>query len=154
MGIAGSICYVTNSNVATVASSVRLISLEVWAPPGAGTFTTAAIEYTGTSNTADYLVTDTSNSPSYPAHVRASPPSNSQSSWWQNPNSANVIIANITAPAGSIIDAVIEWVQASDANTTGIAVSVATGVLGNFYYLPLDGTGTHRFIPVAFTSTF
>jgi len=152
LGTAGTICIVTNSTVANIAKSVKIQSIEVWAPTATSTTaTTCAVEWSGSVNSPNMEVSDTSINVSRPAHIKTSPPPQSTSSFWQVTGSSALF--NLTCPAGSIVDVTLHLIENDQPTVSGVD-TVATGVLGEMYYLPLDGTATHLLLPISLNSTF
>jgi hypothetical protein len=126
--------------------------VQIWSPPPSqGAVSTCAIEWTGTSPVSTIEVSDTTNSVSTPAHLSSVPPRNSTAKFWQRANA--IAMFNITAPPGSIIDLSLDMVLLDDAALNTV-YAVATAVLGNPYYLALDGPTTHLLTPVSLSTTF
>ncbi len=150
-GIAGAVCTVANSTLSMIADSFKLHSVEVWTPPASqGAAATCSLEWVGDVYGPTSEVSDTSVSVSDPAYIKAIPPSDASSAFWQGAV-ANDIVMILTCPVGSIIDVVCSHVLADDA-AAGTTYLVAAGTLGVLYYLPLDGS-TDQYTPVSLNTT-
>jgi hypothetical protein len=151
----GSMCTVTNSTCTTLYDAVRVKRIKIWGTAAAAS-STVSVEWSAASpgvNYANVEVSDTSTSTAYPPFVSTAPPRESLASFWTNAFSS-VVLATLTLPnAGTIIDVEAELII-SDSATAAETTTVVTGVLGEVYYLPLDGTTTHSIIPVSNTTTF
>lgn len=136
--------------VATLCSSVKVNRIEILTPPASqGANATCSVEWTGFNNSPDREFSDTTISVATPARVSCSPPPQSLASFWQVPG--NTTLFTVVAPTGSIIDVILSLILADGSNNA--AVSVATAVVGNIYYLSLDPNATHRYTPVSLTTT-
>jgi hypothetical protein len=126
----------------------------MWSPPPSqGSFATCSVEWSGQAAASTLEVSDTSVSPTFPAHLNTTPPRNSLASFWQTAGAAVDQLFTIVAPAGSIVDVHLSLIL-SDDDATAVTLAIATGVLGNQYYLALDCTAGHNFPPVSLTTTF
>jgi len=152
LAAAGSVCYQANTNVASINQSFKIVELELFGAPAAqGSTSTVSIEWLGTANAPSVEVSDTTNSVATPAHVKSRPPRDSQAVFWQTPSSASNNLVTLVAPAGTIIDIVLELVQNDD--QLQVNTGVAAGALGSLYYLSLDPNATHRYVPVSLNTT-
>jgi hypothetical protein len=146
-------CGTMGTSAVTVRSSlsnVMLTSLTVWPP--AGGF--AQVYWTSdTGQDFDDLVdvsiptgiTDTT-----AARYRPSP--KSLASFWQGSGAAGVTLLNLSCSVGSIVDVSIAS-RYSNALPNFAAQTVITAVLGNVYYLALDGPASNKYIPVGLPTT-
>lgn len=151
LGAAGGLCTVTNTQVATFSSSVKVNRVQILTPPASqGANATCSVEWAGFNNSPDREYSDTTISVSTPAQISCSPPPQSLASFWQVGGTTTLF--TVVAPTGSIIDIVLSLILADGTNNSGIVV--ATGVLGTVYYLSLDPVATHRYTPVSLTTTF
>jgi hypothetical protein len=126
--------------------------IQIWSPPPSqGAISTCAIEWTGTSPVSTVEVSDTTNSVTMPAYISSVPPRNSTATFWQRANAIAMFV--LTVPPGSIIDLDLDLVLLDDAALATV-YAVATAVLGNPYYLALDGPATHLLTPVSLSTTF
>jgi len=155
---AGAMCTVANTSCTICYDTVRIRSIEVWSPaPSQGTAATATCLWNqlaaGISNMSTIEVSDTSMSTAYPAHIKTTPPKLSFAANWQSSASSTPTLCTLSIATGSIIDVEFEGVLA-DTGASGPSATVATGVLGTMYYLPLDGTTSHNVIPVQLSTTF
>ena len=85
-----------------------------------------------------------------PDHVVGSPPRGSEASLWAV-SGTGLDMFTLTAPIASIIDVDITFVL-NDTGSAGSTYSVASGVVGVLYYLPLDGT-SDAYVPVSLNWT-
>jgi hypothetical protein len=149
---AGSMCTVANTTCAALFGSVKLNSIEMWSPPASqGSASTCSVDWAGYQNSPSREFSDTSVSVSTPARVSCRPPPMSLASFWSIASSATVL-CTVVAPAGTIIDVSLSLIL-SDDDVTAATQAVATGTLGNIYYLSLDSNATHRFTPVSLATT-
>jgi len=153
LGICGGIATVSNTTVSGIADSVRLHSLKIWSPPSAqGASTTCSVEWAPSNFSPTTEVSDTSMSVTTPACVIAVPPQGSQASFWNSSVASANTICQITAPAGSVIDAHVSFILCDKASASP-TYTVATAVLGELYYLALDQTGSSHLVPTSLNTT-
>lgn len=77
-----------------------------------------------------------------PAHIKARPPQNSQSSWWQDFNATQTTsLLELNGPAGCVVDITLEYVLIDGSNGDVVTLAAATTAVGN-YYPPLDSVST------------
>jgi len=152
IGALGVIGTVTNSDVASWASSFKIRSVTIWPPQVAGS-DLAFLEWTAGSST---FTKDETKVMAIPDGITATgpvvfrPPPKSLYSDWIAAGNAGFLFT-ITCATGSIIDLDVDY-------TTSVALSnliipVATAVIGTVYYLALDGATTNKFVPVALPTT-
>jgi len=154
LGSCGTMCTLGNTTAANLFESFRIRKFSVWSPPpGQGSFTTCSIDWVGTSQAPAVEISDTSNSVATPAFISSAPPPSSNASFWQTPGIASVALFNYVIPSGSIIDLELDLILLDD-DAIQTSNTIATGTVGNVYYLPLDGTTTHLLTPVSLTTTF
>lgn len=146
----------TTANVSytQVARSFRIHRISIWTPPrqgnpaaSLGQFSgqSCAIEWNSLDNIPSKRVADRSVSPSVPAYVSSKPPVGSAAYQWQD-GATGGNICTILAPVGSIIDVHathVFWMS----GTSGGVVAANPVVVGAYYYPPLDGSGTVRYLP-------
>jgi hypothetical protein len=156
LGALGSICTVTNSKVRTVASSIRIHSITMWLP--AGTTGDGGFIDWGNAASAGYVKDDSkiSTIPDGVTETRAllfKPPGKTLCGDWLNPSvlALSTALFFISAPTGAIFDLHVSYTLSNVNN--GVDQTVATGVLGAFYYLSLDGAGGNQIVPVGLTTT-
>lgn len=152
---AGTVCVVGNSTVYSLFAAVKMNQISIWSPSATqGAFATCSVEWSSTlGNTSTTEVSDTSVSTASPAHLVTGPPRASLASFWNNNVNAASTLCTITAPTGSIIDVSVSVILVDDNIANPFDASIATGTLGNFYYLSLDPNATHRYVPVSLTTT-
>jgi hypothetical protein len=154
VGIAGGVGTVANTTYVQVARSFRLHRISIWTPPrqgnpaaGLGQFSgmSCAIEWNSLDNIPSKRFADRSVSPSEASYVSSKPPVGSAGYQWQDgPTGGN--ICTLLAPVGSIIDVHATHVFFMS-GATGGAVTANPVVVGAYYYPPLDGSGTVRYLP-------
>jgi hypothetical protein len=150
LGIGGAVCSVANTTLRMIYDTVKLHSVEVWAPPASqGAASTCSLEWIGGTYFAHTEVSDSSNSVAEPAHIKAVPPAGSDASFWMNGTVSDIM--TLTCPVGSIIDVVCSHLLI-DTGVAGTAYTVAAGSLGALYYLPLDGA-SDVYLPTSLTTT-
>jgi len=155
LAVAGTIGTVTNSTVALVYESVRLKSVEVWAPPASqGASATVSVEWIGSANSPSIEVSDTTISVSHNAHIKCVPPQQSLASFWQIVgNTATMFTLN--CPTGSVVDISLELLFADQSTTLATQAGLTTVVIGRVYFLALDVASlTHVLVPVSLNTTF
>jgi len=145
-----STCTVVSTQATQYFDAVRLISVEIWAldtsAAGAGLPSTVSVIFNG--NAAGLLGTDisysdTSIGTTRAAHVKASPPTQSQTAQWQsgvtNSPGSNLLFS-IAIPEFAVIDITAEFSVPSQLRTSlnTVTLSGATAVLTGVYYLALD----------------
>jgi len=144
-----STCTVTSTQATQFFDAVRLISVEIWAGQDTGLSnqpTTVSVIFNG--NTAGILATDasfsdTSIGATRVAHVKASPPTQSQAAQWQSGvtnGPGNNLLFSIFIPEFSVIDITVDLTVPSQVRTSNntVTLSGATAVLTGVYYLALD----------------
>jgi len=135
--------------------SVRLLSVEAWAPPASqGSSSTVSVFWsTGNASFGSQReVSDSSNSVSQPAHIVAGPPAQSAAAFWQEPNAYNAnALFELDCPSGTIVDVVLKLVAAD--GTTAFEQSVSTAVANKVYYMALDAVANNHLKPVSLTTT-
>jgi hypothetical protein len=148
----GVCCTVTNTTAALLFKSFKLSSIEMWSPPASqGAAATISIEWLGSANSPSREFADTTLSVSRNAHVFCRPPQNSLASFWQNGNSGTALFS-LNVPINTVIDVNVSYIE-NDDEAAPDTVAIATGVLGNTYYLALDHVGSDILIPVRLTTT-
>jgi len=158
-GAIGGICTTANSVVTCYASSFRIRRVSVWPAPVAVGGTTPAPEIIWYSP-SNAVEKDTSIERALPAGVvvtapvHSRPPKASLCGDWVNAfvNVTNLLFGFLNCPLGSIIDVEVAWTMAN--NLQQLARTVASGTLGNPYYLYLDGSTRHGFNPIGKPLTF
>jgi hypothetical protein len=151
LGAIGSICIVANSVVQSIASSVKINRITIWAPPvSQGAVATTSIEWVGNIFVPDKEVSDTTMSVATPSHVTSIPPRMSTASFWQT--STTTAMCTLVAPVGAVIDINLSFIL-NDNGSNGYQSTVVTGTLGVLYYLALDGSNTNLYTPISMTTT-
>jgi hypothetical protein len=149
----GTVGIIAATLVASPFYSVKVNYVEMWAPPASqGASSTVSINWES-PNAPNVEISDTTVSVAVPAHLKCKPPSHSLAAFWQNVGSGTIF--SLVAPVGTIIDVSLSLVMfdEDDGSTTPATSAVATATLGLVYYLSLDPNATHRYAPVALTTT-
>jgi len=147
LGALISIGTVLNTFVTQFFDTVRLISVELWAP-SSSTFVPAqvSVEFTGSIAGvvgSQIAHSDMSIGSTRVAHVKASPHPLSQAAQWQPCDTAGLgsnTLFKIIIPNNAVIDVTVELTVPSDPRTTNNFSTVTTAVLGEIYYLALDNS--------------
>jgi hypothetical protein len=117
--------------------AVRVRHIRVWAVAALGTPTTVAVVFLGNGQNGAgdrKIVSDTSLGVQ-PAYVKAVPDKGSSLHLWQG--STSNMTVEVTAPAGSIIDVVMDL---RNDNTAAAATNASVGAtVGGIFYRGLDG---------------
>jgi hypothetical protein len=151
IGALGTVCTVTNSTVRPFASSFRIKAVKLWSAVSSSTAFNESVVWTLATGSQ---MKDEEVSESFPTGVSvsrnltSSPPKGTLAAMWQVANTNSLFTLQINA--GSIVDLVIEYTL-SNQFVSGTQ-SVSTGVLGNIYYLYLDGASAIM-LPVGLPST-
>jgi len=130
-----------------VLGGVKIDRLECWAPPGGGTI---AFEWLGSTGPSSE-VSDTTMSTAQPAHIVATPPSQSTSGFWSLSGTNETEQLMITrAPTGAILDVWLNMVMQDIPFATVNVNTAASGTAGQFYVGAFDGAGaTPMWTPVS-----
>ncbi len=149
----GVVCTVVNTTAVTIFKSFKLLSVEIWSPPASqGSASTISIEWLGGPNSPSREYADTTLSVSRNAHIFCRPPAQSLASFWQNPDGGPVTLFVLNVPTASVIDISVQYIEQDD-EAAPSTVAIATGVLGNTYYLALDHGTSDVIVPVRLTTT-
>jgi hypothetical protein len=156
LGVAGGLGTVANSTITLFNKSFKISKVEMWAPPPSqGSTATVSLEWLGSGvNSPNREVSDTSMSTAFPAHLVTKPPAQSLASFWTTVNAGSATnIFRLNCPAGTVVDLSLQLIE-NDQELANVTVTVVTAVLGNIYYLYLDGVTTHLLTPVSLNTTF
>jgi len=125
-----------------IIQSYRVRHVEVWAANATSNIpVSVSVQFvaTGTSGEAPTKVfTDTSIGASEPAHVKAIPPKDSASGFWQGQNSATNLFV-INSPQGAIIDVCFEYCLLSEGASQAATNALVGATPGVLYGRGLDG---------------
>jgi len=143
-----STCTVNSTQATQYFDAVRLISIEIWAglDTAAGVPTTVSLIFNGNvpgTLATDASYSDTSIGATRVAHIKASPPTQSQAAQWlsgaTNSPGTNQLFS-IAVPEYAVIDITGEFTVPSQIRTSNntVALSGGTAVLTGVYYLALD----------------
>jgi len=153
-GALGGICSATNSVVSTWASSARIRKVVVWPSPSSSAGDSPFIDWFFSDTS---LFPDESRSVSLPEGVTVTepltfvPPRNSLCGMWVNSTATSTFsLFNLSITAGTIVDLHVDLTLGLTNSTSSslYQLTVATGALGNVYYLALDGPGNNKITPV------
>jgi hypothetical protein len=156
IGICGMMGSTTNAAVASIIDCFKVNSVEIWGPPASqGSFSTVSVEWIGGTTTLPSLtkeVSDTTCSVAEPAHVFSRPPKTSTVGFWNSADGGGSnIFFTVSVPAGSIIDVNVSFILGD--NSQHFTVAVSTAVVGEAYYLSLDGPASNLLVPVSMNTT-
>jgi hypothetical protein len=156
-GAIGGYCTTVNSTVKTIASSIRVHRVSVWPavqsspqnPPEIVWFSPITI-----------MEKDASRERVLPAGVSVSsavtevPPKATICGDWfaVSSGASQPMFGLLNIGAGDVVDVDLSWTITN--NLLGSTPAVATGVLGTYYYLYLDGSTTHQLQPIGKPTTF
>jgi hypothetical protein len=160
IGTLGGICTVANTTIQNWASSLKVNHLRVWPSMSASGVESVVVDWVAgpsgfVPDRADTVINVMGST--IPHSLTFTPPRNSLAGDWLNTaavsSSANIF--NLTFPSGCVweLDVTITLGMVNSTTTTTFAASVATGTLGNIYYLALDGTSSNKIAPVGGTPT-
>jgi len=149
MGAVGGIATST-TNLACIASSVRVRSVEMWAAVSPTASATVSLTFYGL-NTPVIERTDTSFGSTYPAYLKVSTPRVSQAGFWQI-SSADNNLMNLVVPADTIIDVEVEYTLIGDQVALALNRTQAGMTTGTFYYGRFDGYTSGILIPVSLSN--
>jgi len=150
-GALGTICTVALTTCTLINESFKVKNVSMWSPPSMqGDATTVSINWIGSSFAPNKEYSDTSVSVSRPAQIHCKPPPLSSASFWQSAGSGTGLF-NLVAPKGTVIDINLTIVEGDDEEN--FAATTVAAVLGNTYYLALDGPVTNLLVPVSLATT-
>jgi len=153
-GIIGNIGTVTNSSVVGIASSIRVNAVKVYSSGQGGAVVNGEIAWSSSAdvNTEDLTLTNATIPYDRPSVVRSEPPVGSLASfWWNSSSTSTTNLFGVSAAIGSIIDVDVSWTLVN--TLPSYTTSVATAVVGTFYYLALDGPASNKLTPVGVPTT-
>lgn len=151
LGGLGVVCSVANTTAALLFRSFKLNSVEIWCPPASqGAAASISIEWLGANNSPSLEHMDTTLSVSRNAHIFCRPPKNSVASFWQTTSATQLF--SIMVPTGTVIDLNVTYIESDDEIAVS-TVAIATGTLGNTYYLALDHGTSDVLVPIRLTTT-
>lgn len=150
LGAAGCIGSVTNTDVAALASSVRVKRVTLYGgSPAQGAASTCRIIWSGAANSPDVIKSDTVMNAARNPFVTDIPPPRSLAAFWQQ--AGTQVVFSVQQSAGGIIDIDLDLCLAD--TLTGTTIPVAVAVVGTVYYLALDGPAGHTLVPVGLPTT-
>ncbi len=156
LGVVGK---VANTSVAELWQSFKLHRVTIWAAPPTASFTELSLEWEGNSTVAaaEMQVSASSISQSVPLVLDVVPPAGSQAAFWSVEGSGDIFFLSAITAGSSALPIIIDLdltCKMLDGGFAAAATAVTTCVVGELYYLPLDGVTTHALNPVGLASTF
>jgi len=135
-GVVGAVS-ATNIAAYSLAQTLRLLKVEVWAPVSAqGALTTVSLTWPASGQNMAREATDTTGSVSRMAHIHSKPPRNSLSGFSTAGTGNTVFQLNI--PTASIIDVTLQWVQWDSLTASGHQLVTVGATVGSLTYGYLD----------------
>jgi len=135
-GIVGCVS-ATNVAAYSIAQTIKLKSVEVWAPVSAqGALATVSLTWPASGQNMAKEATDTTGSVSRMAHIYSKPPKLSLASFWSAGTGNTVFQLNI--PTASIIDVTVQWVQWDSLTASGHQLVTVGANVGALTYGYLD----------------
>jgi len=135
-GIVGAVS-ATNVAAYSLAQTIRLISVEIWAPVSAqGALVTVTLNWPATGQNMAIEVSDTTGSTNRMAHIKATPPKLSLDKFSTGGTGNTVFQMNI--PTASIIDVTLQWVQYDSLTASTHIVTTVGANVGALSYGYLD----------------
>jgi len=153
LGAFGGICTVTNSTVSTVHSSVRVLKVQLWPGPSTTAAGAADLTWSGASGNIpdDERIRPVPEGVSVTGVLTFTPPKASLAAlWWDEPDNGTTLF-NIQGTPGSVVLVDVQLTQAQ--TVIPFPSTVATGTVGTFYYLALDGPSSNKWTPIGVTTT-
>lgn len=137
-----------------VFDALRIRSVRVWGAAALGTPSTVAVVFLGNgqNGAGDRRIFEDTSLGVSPAFVHATPDKGGSTALWQG--STSNLTLEITCPAGSIVDVVMDM---RNDNTAAAATNASVGAtVGGIFYRGLDGlaAGATNFPPPANLPTF
>ncbi len=156
-GAIGGYCTTANSTVKTIASSIRVHRITIWPPQQSSPQNPPEIVWFGPIT---IMEKDESKERLLPAGITVSgaltetPPAKTLCADWfaVSSGASQPMFGLINIAAGAVIDVRLSWTVTN--NLLGSGPAIATGVLGTYYYLYLDGSTSHQLQPVGKPTTF
>jgi len=148
----GGVCYVANSLVKPMASSFKINKVTIYPAPNLSGTSACNIAWalaTGTQIRDEEKDRTLPDGLTVSAPVSSKPPRGSLAAMWQAGSTNSLFFTD--ALIGSVLDLDISFTLSNQFLTAG--QSVVTGTLGVIYYLYLDGSTSHNWIPVGVPST-
>jgi len=135
-GVVGAIS-ATNIAAYSIAQSVKLNSVEMWAPVSAqGAEVDLSLEWPNQGQNPAKEITDSSNSVSRVAHIKTRPPKQSLAGFWTTGTGNTLFLLNI--PIGTIIDVEISMVLGDQLTAQTHQLVTVGATVGAFQYGYLD----------------
>jgi len=156
-GAIGGYCTTANSTVKTIASSIKVNRITVWPPQQSSPQNPPEIVWFSPITVMEKDASKERVLPagiSYPGSVSETPPRNTICGdfFAVSSGASQPMFGLINMAAGAIIDVNMSWTITN--NLLGSTPAIATGVLGTYYYLYLDGSTSHQIQPIGKPTTF
>jgi hypothetical protein len=155
IGALGTVCTVTNTTVRPFASSFRIKKITVW--PSCSSAASQEVRIVWSNSLTLGFVRDSEIERINPEGVSVTapavfkPPKLSLAEFWQT-GSGSTMFTVVAITAGSVIDFEVDFTLSN--GFLSATQAVGTGTLGNVYYLYLDGSTSHNFVPLGIPATF
>jgi hypothetical protein len=149
----GGICTITNSQLVSWASSIRVRRVTIFeSAQGVATVSSEVLWANATDvNSKDETISASTVPYDRPSMLSSQPPKSSLASFWWNSSATTPLFA-LTCSIGSVIQVDVEFTLSNA--LTGATAAIATGSQGSPYFMYLDGPSTHVLLPVGVPTTF
>jgi len=151
-GALGGICTIVNSKFQPWASTFRIREIRIWPSPSTSGFQQAVVSWAlALSN----QVKDDEKFQALPEGCTETrmmvsrPPRGAIASMWQAPTASSIFLLSISA--GAIVHFDVEYTLSNQ--ITAGNMTIVSGVLGQIYYLALDGPTTNIVRPIGLPTT-
>lgn len=156
LGALGGICTVANTTLQCWTSSFRIKWAKVWVNPSS---TNDEVSWTWSDFSLDRdqeraMTRDLPANVTVAAAVKYVPtPGTIVADWYGGLVASTTVLASVSCPAGTIIDFHVDFTMNARILGAGVTRSITTGVLGNTYWLALDGVTSNLMRPRILPST-
>jgi len=157
LGACGVVGSVTNLDVAALFASFRIKRLQIWSAPASvsANANTVTCVWAGAGTVASTvkIQSDSSISTAVPLYLDMKPPKESAASFWNVESGGGMFqIEEFGTASPIIVDLTID-VKMYSGGFAGTSIGVSTAVVGELYFLALDGPSTNILVPVALGTT-
>jgi hypothetical protein len=152
-GACGTICTILNTSTQPWASSFRIKRVSIFPPSSAAAVETVGIFWQNANGYVRDEIKDVTVplGMTVPTRVSSSPPKRSLASDWISSTYTGNIM-DLTVVDGAVVDLNIDYNITAALNPYA-PILINVGVLGNIYYLALDGRASNTITPVALSTT-
>jgi len=151
IGSQGGVCTVVNSTVVHWVSSFKILEIKVWPPSSAANTQSVVLEWnTGLVNVKDESMACTIPAGmTMPTCLTFTPPPKTLSGDWISVAGSSTNLFNVfNLPNLAVLDLTIECSLPIAFASSTLSSTVATGILGQVYYLALDGPSSNTITPI------